>query len=236
MTATPIAGTLAAVCLPRELFAVTTRGRLISGIAKEPVEGPVEVLSQGIWGDVQGDRQHHGGTFKAVYAYAREQREALAESLGREFPDGFFGENLVTTGIDTDGAVIGERWRIGTTVLEASCVRTPCATLAERTGDPRFGRRFTDHGMPGAYFRVIEEGEILARQDIEVISRPDHGVTLRDAFRGLTADQASALLDWSEESATVLYSSLVKSAQRTLAKAGLEHFHPARLSSDGRGI
>ncbi len=235
MSTRAVTGSLAAICLPRQLFPVTTRGRLMSGIDKRPVDGPVQVLTHGIWGDVQGDREHHGGLFKAVYAFAREQREALARSTGRQFPDGFFGENLVTAGIDTDGAEIGEQWRIGSTILEATCQRTPCGTLAERVGDPRFGRRFTEHGHPGTYLRVLQEGEISAGDAIEVIGRPGHGVCIRDAFRGLNAEQAAAVLDWSATSGTVLYSSLVNAAVRALEKSGSVRSHPAALTSDGRG-
>ncbi|WP_262423809.1 MOSC domain-containing protein [Brachybacterium sp. Z12] len=150
-------GRIAAVCTVAQLFPVAASG-LMSGIDKRPVDGPVRLLPHGVLGDVQGDREHHGGIFKAVYAFARETREALAAAHGLDLPDGSFGENLVTTGQDTDETVIGERWRIGTAELEATAVRNPCGTFAAWIGDRRWGRHFTAAGRAGAYFRVLVEG------------------------------------------------------------------------------
>src|SRR5690606_1942 len=145
-------GRIGAVCTVAQLFEVRERS-LMSGIDKRPVDGPVTLLTHGVLGDVQGDREHHGGIFKAVYAYSREVREAYAEALGEELPDGFFGENLVTTGHDTDHTVIGERWRVGGAEIEATCPRNPCGTFAAWMGDRRWGRTFTAQGRAGAYFR-----------------------------------------------------------------------------------
>lgn len=227
------AGRVDAVCLPRELVPAIAYG-FLSGIAKLPVAHPVAVRRLGISGDHQGDVDHHGGLFKAVYAYAREAREELALAEGRELPDGFFGENLVTVGQDTDGAIIGERWRIGTAVLEATCVRDPCTTFAERMEDPRWPRRFRENGRCGAYFRVVKEGELRAGDAIEVIARPDHGVSIQQAFRGLDAEAARRLLEFSRETGTVLYASLVRAAETAIRRAGGQVEHPAHLSSTGR--
>lgn len=228
-------GRIAAVCTVAQLFEVRERS-LMSGIDKRPADGPVSLLTHGVLGDVQGDREHHGGIFKAVYAYAREVREAFAAALGSDLPDGFFGENLVTTGQDTDRTVIGERWRVGGAELEATCPRNPCGTFAAWMGDRRWGRTFTDQGRAGAYFRVLVEGEVRAGDAIEVLHRPAHGVTIADAFRGLDAGQARALLDWAEETGTVLYDSVVTAAQRSLARAGEDDAFPDHLRSTGRGL
>src|SRR5699024_6067858 len=122
-------GRVAAVCSVAQLYPVPDRG-LMSGIDKRPVPGPMRLQTHGVLGDVQGDRANHGGIFKAVYADAREAREAYALERGQDLPDGAFGENLVTVGQDTDEAVIGERWRIGTAELEATCPRNPCGTFS----------------------------------------------------------------------------------------------------------
>ena len=228
-------GRIAAVCTVAQLFPVAASG-LMSGINKRPVDGPVRLLPHGVLGDVQGDREHHGGIFKAVYAFARETREALAAAHGLDLPDGSFGENLVTTGQDTDETVIGERWRIGTAELEATAVRNPCGTFATWIGDRRWGRHFTDAGGAGAYFRVLVEGETSAGDTIEVLHRPEHGVTIGNAFRGLDPQQARDLLDWAEVSGTVLYDSLVGSAQNALRRAGEDAGFPDRLRSTGRGL
>jgi MOSC domain-containing protein YiiM len=228
-------GRIGAVCTVAQLFEVRERS-LMSGIDKRPADGPVTLLTHGVLGDVQGDREHHGGIFKAVYAYSREVREAYAAALGQPLPDGFFGENLVTTGHDTDAAVIGERWRVGGAEIEATCPRNPCGTFAAWMGDRRWGRAFTAQGRAGAYFRVLVEGEVRAGDPIEVLARPDHGVTIADAFAGLDAEQAGTLLGWAASSGTVLYDTLVGSAQTALARAGRDADFPDRLRSTGRGL
>ncbi|MGC5629152.1 MOSC domain-containing protein [Georgenia sp. Z1344] len=209
---------VADVCSVTELFHVGSRG-LMSGIDKRPVDRPLTVLRHGVWGDVQGDREHHGGLFKAVYAYASETREAWASSLGRECPPGSFGENLATRGFDVDGAVIGTRWRVGTTVLEVTAPRTPCRTFAAWMDEPDWARRFSAGGRCGVYLRVLETGKIAAGELIDVVDVPSHGVTVGDASAGLDAERADALLDWAAASGTVLYESLVRNALGALERA-----------------
>ncbi|MGP9536819.1 MOSC domain-containing protein [Brachybacterium sp. AOP43-C2-M15] len=226
---------LGAVCTVAQLFPVPASG-LMSGIDKRPVDGPVRLLTHGVLGDVQGDREHHGGLFKAVYAYSREVREAFAAERGQDLPDGAFGENLVTVGQDTDETVIGERWRIGTAELEATTPRNPCGTFAAWMDDRRWGRRFTAEGRAGSYFRVLVEGKASAGDRIELLARPDHGVSIGDAFRGLSPAQARALFAWSRDSGTVLYESLVRPARLALEKAGESSDFPDRLISTGRGL
>jgi len=162
------------------------RGNTVSSsIAKEPVTGRVAVRGVNLEGDKQTDWRVHGGPDKAVYAYAREDSDWWAAELGREIPDGMFGENLTTLGVDCSGAVIGERWRIGTVELEVCQPRMPCFKLGLRFGDGKMVRRFARASRPGVYFRIIREGELGAGDAIEVVDRPDHGVTIAlvsDAF------------------------------------------------------
>jgi MOSC domain-containing protein YiiM len=170
------------------------RGRpLISAIGKQPVEGPVRVEGVNLAGDDQADRRVHGGPDKAVYAYSSEDRAWWAEELGRELPPGMFGENLTTEGVDVSVAVVGERWRIGTVELEVAQPRLPCAKLGTRFGDLGMVRRFGEASRPGAYLRIVTEGELEAGDAIEVVSRPDHGVTVRQVSDAILLDDA--LLD-----------------------------------------
>jgi MOSC domain-containing protein YiiM len=168
-----------------------------TGIDKRPVEGPVAVTAPGpkgtgevgIAGDRAHDVKHHGGTDQAVYAYAREDLDMWAAELDRPLDNGGFGENLTTSGLDVNGALIGERWRIGPdVVLEVSCPRTPCVTLQGRLGVEGFIDRFTRAARPGAYLRVIEPGDIRAGDTVTVIDRPAHDVTIQLAFRALTRE------------------------------------------------
>lgn len=165
---------------------VDTGRRIVeTAIWKDPVEGRVKVRGVNLDGDRQADLTVHGGPNKAVYAYAIEEVGLWEEELGRPLGPGFFGENLTTDGVDVSGAVLGERWRIGTTLLEVVQPRLPCFKLALKMEDPTFVRRFAEASRPGAYLKIIEEGDLGTGDAIEVSGRPDHGVDVRlvaDAF------------------------------------------------------
>ncbi|HMG62230.1 MAG TPA: MOSC domain-containing protein, partial [Streptosporangiaceae bacterium] len=135
------------------------------------------------------DHRFHGGDDQAVYAYSREELDLWAKELGRELPNGVFGENLTTLGLDTTDALIGERWQIGgQVVLEVCATRIPCRTFAGWVEQDSWMKRFTQRALPGAYLRVITPGEIGAGDGITVLSRPDHGVTSGVVFRALTLE------------------------------------------------
>ena len=97
-----------------------------TSIDKQPVTGPVAVGRLGLDGDQVSDTRYHGGPDQAVYAFAREDLDWWGAELGGEIRDGQFGENLTTRGIDVNECEVGERWRIGTTLLEVAMVRIPC--------------------------------------------------------------------------------------------------------------
>ncbi len=159
----------------------TGRRTVLTAIWKHPVDGRVRVRGVNLDGDDQADRSVHGGPDKAVYAYAIEETRAWAGDLGRELGPGAFGENLTTEGIDVSGALIGERWRVGTALLEVVQPRLPCFKLGLRLNDPRFVKRFAQASRPGAYLRILEEGDLGAGDEIvvETASLPDHCVTMR---------------------------------------------------------
>jgi MOSC domain-containing protein YiiM len=169
----------------------------LTGIDKRPVPGPVMVKAPrakgmgmvGLAGDRVYDVREHGGPDKAVYAYAREDLDFWASELDLALPNGGFGENLTTEGVDVNGALIGERWRVGPTlVLEATGPRVPCGTFQGWLAQAGWIKRFALAGRPGAYFRVIEPGEIQAGDEIEIVYRPDHDVTVALTFRALLVE------------------------------------------------
>ncbi|RKR87565.1 MOSC domain-containing protein YiiM [Micromonospora pisi] len=165
----------------------------VTGINKQPVSGPVAVrapgpkttgLGSGVVGDQIFDVAHHGGDDQAVYAYAREDYDWWEAELGRPLTGGIFGENLTTVGLDVNGALIGERWRIGADlVLQTTFGRIPCATFQLKMAEPRWVKRFTREGRPGAYLRVVEPGEVRAGDEVRVVDRPVRGVTIAEGFR-----------------------------------------------------
>jgi MOSC domain-containing protein YiiM len=180
------------VGMPRD---ATWAGIGRTSIDKQPVAGPVEVRERGLAGDQVSDTKHHGGTYQAVYAFAREDLDHWAEVLGQEIRDGQFGENLTTTGIDVNEAEMGERWRIGDdVVLEVASIRIPCNDFKMwmgRTGydNTAWVRRFAAECRPGPYLRVVAPGTIRAGDPLTVVHEPGHGVTVSLAFRALSLDR-----------------------------------------------
>jgi len=171
---------------------VEWEGEIVSSaIWKSPVQGRVTLRGVNFAGDDQADRSVHGGRHKAVYAYAREDYDFWQEEHGIQTRPGLFGENLTVEGIDLSAALVGERWRVGSCVLEVAQPRLPCYKLGMRMRDPYFPRRFQAAMRMGAYFRIIDEGDIGANDVIEVIERPSHAVTL-DTMVGALHDPAKA--------------------------------------------
>jgi MOSC domain-containing protein YiiM len=152
----------------------------------------------GLAGDFIGDGRHHGGDLQAVYACAREDLDALGAQVGRAFADGSFGENLTTTGLDVTGALIGERWRIGTgpdaVELQVTCPRIPCNTFRAWIAEHGWLKTFTRAARPGAYLSVLRPGMVRRNDPIEVTFRPEHEVTIGVLFRSQTLERELAPL------------------------------------------
>lgn len=123
---------------------------------------------------------------------SREELDWWAGELGRDLRDGQFGENLTTEGLDVDGSVLGERWRVGTALLEVCGPRIPCATFAAWMDERQWVRRFSERGRTGAYLAVIEPGTMTAGDRIEVVRRPEGGVGVTEVFRALMGDPEAA--------------------------------------------
>ncbi|RVW06476.1 MOSC domain-containing protein [Rhodococcus spongiicola] len=155
-----------------------------TAIDKRPVDGPVLVTPDGLTGDYVCDTKFHGGRDKAVYAYSAAEADRWGRELGRALAPGWFGENLRLAEVATTDAVIGTRWRIGSTELEITHPRVPCGTFAHWTGEPRWIERFTARADVGAYLRVLAPGHLQAGDPVEILSVPTHGVTVRDVFVG----------------------------------------------------
>lgn len=171
----------------------------LTGIDKLPQDGPVEVrapggkpdgLGSGLVGDHIGDHGHHGGDEQAVYAYAREDLDGWGRRLDRDLRNGMFGENLTTTGLEVSDALIGERWRVGdTVVLQVTGPRIPCGTFRAHIAETGWLKSFTEAASSGAYLSVVVPGTIRGGDEVTVLHRPDHGVTARLTFRALTRER-----------------------------------------------
>jgi MOSC domain-containing protein YiiM len=170
---------------------------VMTGIEKIPTSEPVLVrapggrvdgLGSGLVGDIVCDRRHHGGDAKAVYAYAREDLDYWELVLGRTLPGGVFGENLTTTGVDVNAALIGECWRMGELELQVTVPRIPCGTFRAWIAESGWLRTFTLAARPGTYLSVVNPGPVSAGEPVTVVHRPAHGVTVAQVFRALTRE------------------------------------------------
>lgn len=164
----------------------------ISAIWKLPVVGRVAAKGVNLEGDDQADREAHGGFDKAIYAYAAEDLQWWEQEIDQNIEHGQFGENLTTQGIDVNNALVGEHWQIGSTVLEVSEPRIPCWRFGVRMNDKTFPKKFTQALRPGSYLRIIEEGDVGTDDEIKIIEKPKHDLTIKDVFRIFTKDRQEA--------------------------------------------
>jgi len=198
-----------------------------SAIWKSPALGRVAARGVNLVGDDQADRKAHGGRDKAVYAYAVEDARWWQQEIGRSLAPGEFGENLTTEGIELNRVLIGERWQIGTTVLEVSEPRIPCWRLGVRMSDKMFPRRFTEALRPGPYLRIVVEGDVGAGDEIRVVEKPDHDLTIRDVFRIYTRDH--------DEVARLLAVPQISESWRRWADGWLQRAKDRSVDADGPG-
>ena len=159
----------------------TPNGTVLTSIFKSPVAGRVAVRRHNIEGDQQSDLTVHGGPNKAVYGYAEENygywRAALPEV---EFVPGIFGENLTTHGLDEGTVCIGDRFRVGSAILQVTQPRMPCYKLGVRFGRPDMVKRFWLSGRPGFYFSIVEEGDLAAGDRIENAGGENERISVAD--------------------------------------------------------
>ena len=167
------------VGLPRE---ITWQGRAIfTGIWKESVAGPRTVRRLNVDGDGQGDLSGHGGEHRAVFVYQLESYRYWQEQMRRDdFTYGQLGENFTVEGLADDEVYIGDRYRIGSALFEVSQPRVTCYRVGVRMDEPRMAALLVAHGRPGFYFRVLEEGEVRAGDDVARIARGPEAMTVAD--------------------------------------------------------
>lgn len=170
------------VGLPRE---VTWKGdSVMTGIFKAPVAGPLMLRILNLDGDQQADLSVHGGVHKAVYAYPSEHYDFWRNELpDMNLPFGMFGENFTTEGLLEDSVNIGDRFRVGKAELMVTQPRMPCYKLGIKFGRADMVKRFLVSRRTGFYFAVVQEGEVEAGDELELLDRDRNGLTVADVTR-----------------------------------------------------
>src|SRR5690349_15877982 len=172
------------VGLPRD---VEWKGRTVrTAIWKDPVHARCRVRRLNLDGDGQGDLAGHGGEQRAVFVYQIESYRYWQEQLKRnDFIDGQFGENFTIDGLPDDVVCIGDRYQIGSALFEVTQPRVTCYRVGIRMNEPRMPALLTSSGRPGFYFRVLQEGDVGAGDEI---------VKVGEATERMTVEEINALL------------------------------------------
>jgi ferredoxin-NADP reductase/MOSC domain-containing protein YiiM len=228
------------VGLPRE---VEWKGRIVrSAIWKNPVEGRCRVRRLNLDGDGQADLAGHGGENRAVFVYQIESFRYWQEQLSRsDFIHGQFGENFTITGLPDDAVCIGDRFQIGSAIFEVSQPRVTCYRVGIRMDEPRMPALLTGSGRPGFYFRVLQEGDVGAGDEITKVGEASERMTVAqiNAFlyssshprellqRALRIEELSAGWRWSFEA--LLKSQTTGSASGNAGLAPAAAAHPVVL-------
>src|SRR5580704_6978541 len=168
------------VGLPRD---VAWRGKTVhTAVWKTPVQGRRVARRLNIDGDGQGDLAGHGGEHRAVFVYQIDSYAYWQAQLGRsDFSYGQFGENLTVDGLPDGEVCIGDRYRIGSAVFEVTQPRVTCYRVGIRMNEPQMAALLVSHGRPGFYFRVIEEGEVEAGDEIVQVTAGPERMTIAEA-------------------------------------------------------
>src|SRR6516162_9479440 len=167
------------VGLPRD---IEWKGRTVhTGIWKSPVQAGCRDGRFNLDGDGQGDLAGHGGEQRAVYVYQIESYRYWQEQLKRnDFVFGQFGENFTVEGVPDDTARIGDRYKIGNSVFEVTQPRVTCYRVGLRMNEPRMAALLTGSGRPGFYFRVLQEGEVGAGDEIMKVGEAKERMTVAE--------------------------------------------------------
>jgi ferredoxin-NADP reductase/MOSC domain-containing protein YiiM len=167
------------VGLPRD---IQWKGRTVrTGVWKDPVRGRCRIGRLNLDGDGQGDLAGHGGEQRAVFVYQIESYRHWQEQLKRtDFVHGQFGENFTVEGLPDDTVCIGDRYRIGSATFEVTQPRVTCYRVGIRMNEPRMPALLTSSGRPGFYFRVLQEGEVGADDDIVKVGESKERMTVAE--------------------------------------------------------
>ena len=176
--------TVLEVCVgkPREID--INGSKELSGIFKEPVDGKIPLSLLNLQGDEQANLKYHGGRSKAVYAYSSTHYPFWREVMEKqELEPSQFGQNITVDGLADDDVRIGDIFQLGSATVEVAQPRIPCAKLGVRVGEKEFSTKFLLAGRLGYYLYVIEEGELERGDDMRLLDKAKHDITVADLWQ-----------------------------------------------------
>lgn len=160
-----------------------------TGIFKYAVDQPIVLGVEDVVNDNVIDRKYHGGVDKACYLYSADHYQYWQKLYPQiEMPWGMFGENLTVEGLNEAEVCIGDIYKIGETVVQATQPRQPCFKLEFRIPDKQIVRKFVDSGFSGIYVRVLEKGKIKAGDKMELLEHKDE-LSIQQVFKLLYATE-----------------------------------------------
>jgi MOSC domain-containing protein YiiM len=160
-----------------------------SGIHKSPITGSVALGLAKLAGDGQANLKYHGGREKAVYVYSADYYPDWQRVLGKDpLEPSQFGQNLTVDGFPDEAVHIGDRFRVGTALMEVAQPRIPCAKLAARVGREDFSNEFLMAGRLGYYLYTLKTGEVQAGDSMERVRAAAHGVTVARLCRSVFSE------------------------------------------------
>lgn len=160
----------------------------LTGIYKYPVDRPLYLDVEQVEGDTVSDRRVHGGTYKACYLFSTDQYPYWREKYPHlDWSWGMFGENLSVEGLDETQLWIGNIYRLGSALVQVSQPREPCYKLGIRFGDQRILREFIEHGYPGSYLRILEQGKVSSGDSMELVEGAKVPISIHEFFQLLYA-------------------------------------------------
>jgi len=160
----------------------------LTGIFKYPVLESILLRSTQVDKDTITDRKHHGGTFKACYLFSSTHYPYWQERYPLLAWDwGMFGENITIDKMKESELIIGSVYRLGNALVQITIPREPCYKLGVRFQDQGIIKAFVDHGHPGTYVRVLQEGTVQKGDDFLLQDQADHGLNISDYYKMLYA-------------------------------------------------
>jgi MOSC domain-containing protein YiiM len=164
---------------------IVYRGKkVVTGIYKTPIQQPIYLGKSDVKDDTVTDRKYHGGEFKACYLFSENQYDYWKNLYPNlDWNWGVFGENLTVNGLDETKLVIGAIYKVGSALIQITEPREPCFKLGVKFGSQKVVKQFVNHGFPGTYVRVLEEGYVKTGDIFRLIEQGTNNLTTQQYYQ-----------------------------------------------------